>query len=78
MEPIKVTAADAQTEIASIMNRAAFHKRQVRWHRRELSNCMIEAENIRREYAESLGIEVQIVPQAHSQEAESNGHQSST
>lgn len=69
-----VTAEFAQTEVSALLDQAAYHKRQVRVHRKKLSECMSEVERLRREAAERLGLEVHIVPQAHSQEAQSNEH----
>lgn len=73
MDGNSVTAGNAQTEIQSLMKMAAYHKTEIRTHRRLLRECLRNAEGIRRRNAEALGIEVVVVPpQAHSQEAKSN------
>lgn len=72
MDTAKVRAGFAETEVASLLDQAAFHKRMVWKHRKQLNDCMREAERLRRELAEELGFEVVVVPPAHSQEAESH------
>lgn len=74
MDTAKVRAEFAETEVASLLDRAAYHKRQVWKHRKQLQDCMAQVERLRREYAAELGFEVVLVPvpQAHSQEAQSN------
>lgn len=77
MDTTKATAEFAEAEVASLLDQAAFHKRQVWKHRKQLNECMAEAERLRQAQAARLGLQVQVVPVAHSQEAESNAQHTS-
>jgi hypothetical protein len=77
MDTTKATAEFAEAEVASLLDRAAYHKRQVWKHRKQLNECMAEAERMRQAQAARIGLEVEVVPIAHSQEAESNARHTS-
>jgi P2-related tail formation protein len=75
MDTTKARAGFAEAEVASLLDRAAYHKRQVWKHRKQLNDCMAEVERLRVAQAARLGLEVVTVPQlAQSQEAQSNDH----
>lgn len=74
MKQAEARAEFAEAEVASLLDQAAFHKRMVWKHRKQLQECMAEVERLRREAAERLGLQVEIVPLAQSQEAESHEH----
>lgn len=77
MDSTKATAEFAEAEVASLLDQAAYHKRMVWKHRKHLKDCMAEAERLRAQ-ARRLGLEVETVPLAQSQEAQSNEHHPGT